>query len=348
MEIGTMDLQTLANRPVFICGHPKSGTTLIRALMDDHPELVVFPEETSFFRTVMPILGHRVVKTRTMLLLRQFILRSFPEVPQPEHLQKEAEAVSEMARPEFYALMRMHQQAEEIGEVIGSRHFGDGLASVVMAFGQVYGKLNEGSKYWVEKTPHNEQFADQIFEWWPEARCIHVVRDPRDNYASYRTKRSFQLPLSRFTEEWQASVRTARQNQQKYGQEAYLMFNYEDLLRDPDEGLGRISEFLGIEDDPVLRVPSTGGEPWEGNSMFGDTFSSISTAPIGRYLENLENRDIRAIETVLRKEMLWMGYPPEGGASIFAWLRMMAGRLRFRMARAWRNLTMSVPERIKE
>lgn len=146
-----IDLQTLAERPVFICGHPKSGTTLVRALVDDHPELVVFPEETSFFRTVMPILSHRVVKTRTMLISRQLILRSFPDVPLPEFLLEEARAVSDLARPELYALMRMHQQAEWIGEQIGSRHFGDGLASAILAFGQVYGKLSERSRYWVER-----------------------------------------------------------------------------------------------------------------------------------------------------------------------------------------------------
>lgn len=342
------NLQTLADRPVFICGHPKSGTTLVRALVDDHPELVVFPEETSFFRTAIPILGHRVVKTRTMLLSRQFILRSFPEVPLPESLLKEAEAVSDLARPELYALMRMHQVAEEIGELLGSRHFGDGLASAVLAFGQVYGKLSERSRYWVEKTPHNEQFAGQIFEWWPEARCIHVVRDPRDNYASYRTKRSFQLPLSRFTEEWQASMRAGMQNQKKYGQDAYLILNYEKLLRTPDEALRLVTDFLGIEDHPVLRVPTTGGAPWEGNSMFGDTFDAISTAPIGRYRENLEKKHIRAIETVLRREMLLLGYPPEGGISITAWLSMVMGRLRFRAANAWREFTKTVPERIRE
>jgi len=343
-----IDLQTLASRPVFICGHPKSGTTLVRALVDDHPELVVFPEETSFFRTVMPILSHRVVKTRTMLLSRQLILRSFPDVPLPEPLLQEAKAVLELARPELYALMRMHQQAEWIGEQIGDRHFGDGLASAVLAFGQVYGKLSERSRYWVEKTPHNEQFADQIFTWWPEARCIHVVRDPRDNFASYRTKRSFQLPLGRFTEEWQASVRTGLKNQQKYGKDAYLILNYENLLQSPEEVLRRVTDFLGIQDDPVLRIPTTGGAPWEGNSMFGDTFDAISTAPIGRYRENLEQKQIQAIETVLRRGMSIMGYQPEGGVSISAWMSIMLQRLRYRAGRTWRELTMTVPERIRE
>ena len=175
-----------------------------------------------------------------------------------------------------------------------------------------------------------------------------MVRDPRDNYASYRTKRSFELPLSRFTEEWQASVRTGMRNQEKYGPDAYLLVKYEKLLQSPVEVLDQITSFLGIEDDPILRIPTTGGAPWEGNSMFGDTFDAISTAPIGRYRENLAKKDIRAIETVLRKEMMLMGYPTEGRASLSAWLRMRIGRLRFRAARAWREWTMTVPERIRE
>ena len=109
-----------------------------------------------------------------------------------------------------------------------------------------------------------------------------------------------------------------------------------------------VTNFLGIEDDPVLRIPTTGGAPWEGNSMFGDTFDAISTAPIGRYRENLEQKHIRAIETVLRREMSMMGYRPEGGVSIIAGLSIMLQRLRYRAARTWRELTMSVPERIRE
>jgi tetratricopeptide (TPR) repeat protein len=46
-----MTLSTFRNTsPVFICGHPKSGTTLLLALLDFNQDLAVFPEETTFFR----------------------------------------------------------------------------------------------------------------------------------------------------------------------------------------------------------------------------------------------------------------------------------------------------------
>ncbi|MGE5223096.1 MAG: sulfotransferase, partial [Omnitrophica WOR_2 bacterium] len=44
----------LRDRPVFICGHPKSGTSLLRSLLDSHPQVIVYPEETSFFRRYLP------------------------------------------------------------------------------------------------------------------------------------------------------------------------------------------------------------------------------------------------------------------------------------------------------
>src|SRR5437667_53923 len=40
-------------RPCFIAGQAKSGTTLVAALLDSHPELLVLPQETAYFPTVL-------------------------------------------------------------------------------------------------------------------------------------------------------------------------------------------------------------------------------------------------------------------------------------------------------
>src|SRR6266403_2007108 len=36
-------------RPIFICGHHRSGTTLLQQLLDWHPQLVVLPSEGTYF-----------------------------------------------------------------------------------------------------------------------------------------------------------------------------------------------------------------------------------------------------------------------------------------------------------
>src|SRR5215467_13780869 len=40
-------------RACFIAGQAKSGTTLVAALLDNHPELLVLPQETAYFPTVL-------------------------------------------------------------------------------------------------------------------------------------------------------------------------------------------------------------------------------------------------------------------------------------------------------
>src|SRR5512139_3164150 len=47
----------LRDSPVFIAGHPKSGTSLLRSVLDSHPELVAYPEESQFFRRYLPKIG---------------------------------------------------------------------------------------------------------------------------------------------------------------------------------------------------------------------------------------------------------------------------------------------------
>ena len=42
------------NKPIFICGHRKSGTTMLTSLFDDHDDLLVYPSDSMFFYKVFP------------------------------------------------------------------------------------------------------------------------------------------------------------------------------------------------------------------------------------------------------------------------------------------------------
>src|SRR5438874_9509488 len=46
-------------RACFIAGQAKSGTTLVVALLDGHPELLVFPQDTAYFATALTKYGPR-------------------------------------------------------------------------------------------------------------------------------------------------------------------------------------------------------------------------------------------------------------------------------------------------
>ena len=59
-----------AGSPLLICGHNKAGTSLLVSLLDGHPDVLSFPEETKYFRKIYgrPELGNaEALLTRTRI-----------------------------------------------------------------------------------------------------------------------------------------------------------------------------------------------------------------------------------------------------------------------------------------
>jgi hypothetical protein len=296
----------LADRPIFICGHPKSGTSLLRAALDGHPELIVYPEETMFFRRYLPASqaltgADRLEQQAT--LADQFLIQIFtwntttPPASQEGFLDRDYSDVS-------YEAVR---QALRQRLAARYRHPGDMLSAVILAYGEVMGQVNPQVRGWVEKTPFDEEFAEQIFAWWPQARCIHMVRDPRDNFVSYRKKHP-EWSAKVFAWSWVKSTRLGLEHQKRYGAERYWVVRYEDFVSQPAQGLEQLCRFLGIKDHATLRQPTRNGKPWKGNSMFSDSFNAISTAAVGRWQGKLAPADLALVEIIAGPLMRQLNY----------------------------------------
>jgi hypothetical protein len=322
----------LRDNPIFICGHPKSGTTLLRALLDSHPQLLVYPDETFFFRGLMPEIKNLLFEEKFSLAQR-YLLHFFETRP-----SSAPQAGQPATETNFTLYAQTCQAMRQNLDSDGYHHDGDLLNAAILAFGQAHNLINPDTQAWVEKTPYNEHFADQIYSWWPAARCIHVVRDPRDNYATYHRKHPG-LSVESFCASWNASLHIAWQNQGHYGKERYHLLRYEDLVSDPENTLQNVTAFLNIKDDQTLRQPTRNGVNWEGNSMFNDRFSGISDKPLGRWRTQLSSPEVAIIETACRKGMRRMGYLPNAGFSPTPYLRLL-----------WWNLkqTMKLPQELSQ
>lgn len=324
---------TLRDQPLFIGGHPKSGTSLVRSLLDAHPQLVVYPEETAFFRRYLPR-ATNLDRAGQIALAEETLLHIFtwnqdaPPPSQEGFLDRDYSTISfEAVRQAMADLLGRH----------GLRHPGDILSAAVLAFGQVSGHWRPEARYWVEKSPYNEYYAGQIFAWWPAARMIHVVRDPRDNYVSYQRKhRSWQAEF--FASNWRRSTQAAFDNQTKHGRERYLLLRYEDLVQTPEQALQQVCAFLEIENHPALTQPSRAGQDWEGNSMFAQTFQGISAAPAGRWTAALSSREATIIEWIARVQMEKAGYAPSATRHLGGILQANAWPLTRRINAALRRI----------
>jgi hypothetical protein len=306
----------LRNRPLFICGHPKAGTSLVRAVFDSHPQLIVYPEETVFFRRFLPQAAGLDLEGQLGLAERQLIhiFRWNSANPTPDQEDYPGRDYSSISFEEVRSRMRLIAAQNH-------RHPGDILSAAVLAFGEVSQQVNPQSCWWVEKSPYNEYYAGQIFDWWPEARCIHILRDPRDNFASYRRKHP-NWTAEFFAANWLRSTRAGIENRERFSPQRYYLLRYEDLVREPQAYLGELQQFLEIEWDPALTAPTRAGEQWQGNSMFASQFQEISKAPVGRWKDRLTSLEAAVIELKCAGLLEECGYAPQASQNSSPALRL--------------------------
>jgi hypothetical protein len=301
--------------PLFICGYQKSGTSLVAALLDGHPRVCVFPEETSILRWMA---GREFASREDAL---RFLLER-------THVERLGHLLDE-GGPEGNRDFRDFDHPRFRRELEGRFLAGEGsvkalLDAVMAAFADASGQAERD--YWVEKTPRNEYYLDTIDRWYPQARALFMIRDPRDVYVSYARNREqggSTLTLGNFVATWGLSVWNWKRQAPS---DRRLLLRYEDLLHGPEAELRRICGWLGIEFSDELTRPNKLGKPWYGNSMFSDRFEAISTRPIGRWRDNLDRQDLEVIESLLGREMEAFGYGlsgtrPSAVRKVRSWLR---------------------------
>jgi len=283
-------------------------------LLDSHPELLVFPEETRFFQRV---LGH-------------------PERCNPDYLFSET-AVNVLAHDKLsmpsgerdysdidYPTYQESLRARWAGGKQDQRAL---FEAIFFAYGQVKDQLDK--KYSVEKTPFNERYLHQAVEMWPDLRAIYIARDPRDNYCSYRKQRQNQVAANpkdsaysmlseqEFIAYWLDSLLYWERFSARHKHQT-LMLRYEDIVQNPQDELKRICDFLAIEWDDTLLMPTRNNHPWSGNSIYGTQHTGISASSLGRYREKLSTEKIEYLESWLRKSMQNYNWPMDSEAHFSA------------------------------
>ncbi|MFX1508559.1 MAG: sulfotransferase, partial [Promethearchaeota archaeon] len=165
----------------------------------------------------------------------------------------------------------------------------------------------------VEKTPENELNVDQILNFFPSARFIHIIRDPRSNIASL--KRLFKVRnWSWDTEAYAYSLRNSIElgflNQERLGEEKYHILRYEDLVTTPAANIKNVARFLGIKMNKVLLSPSVNGLPAKSNTMFEDRQiqGRIFTTLTDKWKTELDPQEQKMIWAILHSIANRLGY----------------------------------------
>lgn len=268
------DDNIISQRPVFIVGYPRSGTTLLQSLVATQYAPAVFPE-THFFSI-----------TRTKLVVRDDRI-------QPECLDAVLEFIHEklIISPELerYIIDATHSQC---------------LSPKMLFESIVYDQLSRNVPAgtisaipWMEKTPDHICELEVIHRYYPNARVIFVVRNPE--YAILSRRKHFtwndeaSWPIEKHVKKWIDAIEAADRFREAHKQNIILV-RFEDLIENRGRVMSSICEFLGTdyrsaELKNYTRYSGQQALPWE--TWKGDTHKNISGKIAHKKIESLSAGD---------------------------------------------------------
>ena len=204
----------------FVVGMNRSGTTLLRMMLDAHPDLTI-PPETHF-------------------------------VPDLIKAAREPDATPESALEAMKSAREWgdfgFSDEEMLGRLRALPEIKPGPA--VRTFYAAYTE-EQGKPRWGEKTPTYVQKMKLIQRAIPEARFVHVIRDGRDVALSVLDRTVRDLTAEVVAKRWQKKITKARGDSPQLHH--YMEIRYEDLILDTEPVLRSVCEFIELPwDDGLL------------------------------------------------------------------------------------------------
>jgi hypothetical protein len=198
----------ICTSPIFVGGYFKSGTSLLRALLGQHPD-VASGLETHWFAID-------------------------PKRQLGRHGEALHYSVSRLAA--FFGL-----DEADIRAVTAEAETGEAFLDRLM---QLHLTTQKKSR-WAEKTPDNILHVDRIFDHWPSARFMHILRDPLDVYVSLLNCGKGDAPEV-FARSWSDWMSGGEAVGREIGPEKFRTVLYADLVNRPELVMRPLSEFLDL------------------------------------------------------------------------------------------------------
>jgi len=211
--------------PLIVLGVGRSGTTLLRVMLDRNTTLAI-PYETFFVTALAHRHGRR---------------------PQLDDF------VDDLGR--FYQLYEWGIAPDDVRSRLRE---GMTTGEAISAIFEVYAE-REGKPRWGDKTPLYMQQLPLLERLFHDAFWVHLVRDGRDAALSFLdlpegfSGRTWAQPrtVPQFAARWRTEILAARRLGSHVGGR-YLELRYEDLVAEPERELQRVCEHASLPWEPQM------------------------------------------------------------------------------------------------
>jgi hypothetical protein len=263
----------MQSNPFFIVGCGRSGTTLLRTILNRHADIAI-PLESLFIIDYLKAASHNELTDLLPMLVREPEIMEWGIKPHTDDFAG----------------------CRTISEVIDELH-------------QIYLRAR-GKKRWGQKTPRFVRETELLLHHFPGALFIHVVRDPRAVvnslvHSDVHVSNAYHASLR-----WRMDVSEGLELEEKHPQQVTRV-HYEDMVRDPQRVLKRILDFLGLAYDPTLlqHDPSSAEEYSE---FYQNIHANLDRRPTDQFIDKwktrLSNAEVEVIKALTHEQMQVLGY----------------------------------------
>jgi hypothetical protein len=293
--------------PIIVLGVSRSGTTLLRTMLDRHPDIAI-PSESYFIPQLHDRHGDRPDRARI---------------------------IADLGR-----LQRVREWGitpDDLESRLGPEPT---FAQVIDAVYSTWAE-RQGARCYGDKTPLYMQHLPLLDHVFPDARYVHIVRDPRPAALSFvgmsrRARFNWSRPrrVEDFACQWRMEVASARELGRRVGAHRYLELRYEDLVAAPEHHLRSICTFLDLAWDPVMldhTTPVTAGTERD-HQLLG----SAPVANVRDWRAQMGGRQVARVEAIAGTTMRAYGYDLTSAPRTGALVRLRAASERaLHRSRLW-------------
>lgn len=303
------------DNPIFVFGCRRSGTTLMLNCLNHHKNIGLFPGETHYFQRHLG--GYKRRGKRPPLQQSEFSLQSFRDA----------------LKRNWKGVLKTNAYADYfLNDLWFANVCGHNIIDAKKAYHSAISNLPEKGYYekkffenflkeissqqkanvWGEKSPMHIFYLDKLREWFPNARFIQLVRDPRSTACShvYRAVKNSDININpkfaflhitfpRLLKRWKETSQIGMKNR---NENDYFIVKFEDLLLKPKGTLQNLCFNLDIPyNNEMMNINVY-------HSSYADKQEGFDKAKIETWKEKLPIFGNTIIKELCKEEMRYYDY----------------------------------------
>ncbi|MFI6394676.1 sulfotransferase family protein [Nonomuraea sp. NPDC050547] len=309
----------MSDRPIFVIGCPRSGTTMLQLMLHSHPRIAV-PPETRF---LVPAYYRR---------------RVFGDLRVASARQALAQWIATDKNTKFRELkIDKDDYVQESADGPGS--LGSVIGTAFRMYADRFGKAR-----WGDKRPSYVKQVDLLLRLFPDAQFVHLIRDGRDCVSSLKEMPWYTLDSFHAVSTWAEAMDAGAKLRKSMPEDSYYELRYEDLTEDPATEMKKLCHFLEEDFDQAMLSPREAAQVavpvhkvWHSN-----THGEVTKSRVGSWSTRLEDWEIALCEQVLGERLESMGYELSGTEKaakehVLAFQKTMQKRRASRMRKGMRD-----------